>query len=188
MDFNDVETLLAALRACDFRTIKKCIRAGQSLNQIHPAELGVEDAPIFLVSCSDLEEPSMFQSLVVLRDKIDLHATDKDGANALFWCSTAYRLRFLLEQKVDIHQKILHTTRWVNPLTFRLEELPVKTKEDFALIGILLSAGCDPGSVPVPDILKPTIKNWLDSLDCAKQFFKILFDNKSLEREALEFL
>merc|ERR1711907_857012 len=101
MDFNCYKQLLKALDTHNFRRVHQCLKAGHSLNE---RDDGDEGATIFMDAC--LHKPiNRFQTLVAMHKigMVDIHATDNDGANALYYCEDPYRLDVCLQFGINMH-------------------------------------------------------------------------------------
>merc|ERR1712096_39333 len=65
----------------------------------------------------------------------------------------------------------------------------VTWKEKISLkIYVLLSAGCDPMNIPLPGDMKPEVRRWLASLNCAKRILKRIVGNETMEKEIVGFI
>ena len=183
MDFTQLGTLLSALDGQNFKCIRQCLNAGQSLNQTNPSEQWGED--IFHNSCA-LETNERFMSMIAMRKHVNLNALDKDGANTLFYCNTCFRLDILFRYGVNMHT-IADTYEQGKCNAFEYTLMVAETnKRNMSLM--LLSVGSDPRNAEIPENMKTEVRRWVASLDCAKRLFAKIFDNDSLERELRDFL
>ena len=114
-DYSDQRTLVKALQDHNFRVIKRCIEAGQSLNDKYFIPHGWLrifdlDESLFLESCQTFGN-SMFKSLLVMKKHVDFYATDNEGANCLIYCVDVYRLDVCLKILPPIDVNSTHTDK-----------------------------------------------------------------------------
>ena len=176
MDYSNIDTLLHALDTEDCVTVKKCIEAGQRLDQI------VFELPQYTILMNAIiqKKHKTIRTLFVFKKFWNLDATDMFNTSALGY-AVSYRdirtIHLLIQSGVDLN----HQNEFGK---FAFGYTPMK----WEVRAMLLFAGADPKNTPTSPPLKKTVQIWLSGLEMAKLFLKDIFDNPTLENLICEFV
>ena len=183
-EYSDQSTLIRALENHDFRVIKRCMQAGQSLNDVYEDQ--EQEESLFLDSCA--RSDSMFNSFLVMKKHVDFYSKDNEGANCLAYCDNVYKLDTCLKilPPIDVNDIFTEkdTGKVFNALTFN-SQFGGRT---YQMCLMLLSVGCDPRNATFNAKIKSQVQKWIFAIECAKKYLKNIFDNEMLEAEVIAFV
>ena len=185
MDYSNLQTLLDALDAEDCNTVQKCILNGQSFQQV------LRNGRCLLVDAIVCKNRPRMNTMFAFKKHIDLDFRTDFDETALFY-ATFYRdystVHFLIQNGVNLNAAI-------SPfLTFSSFRRTAFNYGDSPIRLMLLSAGADPNcrgtirSYPINPNVKEKAKEWLSSLEMAKNLFEEIFDNLTLENLLCDFV
>merc|ERR1712167_567674 len=126
-----------------------------------------------------------FQSCLAL-GSIDVFAEAKETGKVtcLFYCQDEYRLGKCLEIGADPNAKwvITMSPNYNSPFTFKIY------KKQWNQCLQLLSAGANPQSSRIPEVMKGQIQEWIKQIETAKLCLETLFDDEMLEELLMTFV
>jgi len=182
VDYTNLQTLLDALDTQNSRVVRRCIRAGQSLNE------RINGAPLLAVALNNRNYPRI-QSLLAFKKHLDINAVDEKGSNALWYIPTgpssclSSTLSHLIQHGIDVN----NTYRGFTILDIWKDYLShIEIRISFLLM--VLSAGGNPqGQIHIMAV-RNQVNRWLEGLEVAKIMFTEIFDNGTLEAEICRFV
>ena len=180
MDYSNRQTLLDALDAEDCKTVQKCILNGQSLQKIF------RGGNCLLVDAIRYANRPRINTIFAFKKHIDL-----DFKNHCDW--TALMHAAIHEDYSTVHFLIQNGAD-LNAISGLSGETAFKMGNSVIQL-MLLSAGADPKVDPNSKRtitsyrnVKEKAKEWLSSLEMAKNLFEEIFDNLTLENLLCDFV
>ena len=173
MDYSNIDTLLHALDTEDCVTVKKCIEAGQSLDQI------VRSGRTILSDAAWNRKYATIRTLCAFKKFCNLNCVYPEGTPALFLAISLQDIRtvhLLIQSGVDVNHR---NNVGVFALRFGVK---------WEIRAMLLFVGADPRNATMPPPLTKTVQMWLSGLEMAKVLLKDIFDNPTLENVICEFV
>ena len=174
-DYTSQSVLLVALRSNDCRTIRKCLHAGQNLNQT----VGDWGEPLLMHAIQTGDE-AMFLSLLAFKEHLDLRYLGPSSPTYFDYAvGNAFSFTHLLLQAgaaPEMTQFHYSKLEWASEPEFYYPYL------------MLLSAGLDPGNTIPVERIQNEVRRWLQGFDSAKQLLEHIFDNEQLQKEILHFV